>query len=51
MQNRQAILMSEKNKAQIENMRDSANFSQVVSPLLAAKEQRLRNEGVEQEYY
>lgn len=51
MQNRQAMLMSEKNKAQIENMRDSANFSQVVSPLLAAKEQRLRNKGVEQEYY
>ena len=51
MQNKQAMLMSEKNKAQIENMRDSANFSQVVSPLLAAKEQRLRNEGAEQEYY
>ena len=51
MQNRQAMLMSEKNKAQIENMRDSANFSQVVSPLLAAKEQRLRNKGAEQEYY
>ena len=51
MQNRQAMLMSEKNKAQIENMRDSANFSQVVSPLLAAKEQRLRNEDAEQEYY
>ena len=51
MQNKQAMLMSEKNKAQIENMRDSANFSQVVSPLLSAKEQRLRNEGVEQEYY
>ena len=51
MQNKQAILMSEKNKSQIENMRDSANYSQVVSPLLAAKEQRLRNKGVEQEYY
>lgn len=51
MQNRQAMLMSEKNKAQIENMRDSANFTQVVSPLLAAKEQRLRNKGAEQEYY
>lgn len=51
MQNKQAMLMSEKNKTQIENMRDSANFSQVVSPLLAAKEQRLRNEGAEQEYY
>lgn len=51
MQNKQAMLMTDKNKAQIENMRDSANFSQIVSPLLAAKEQRLRNKGAEQEYY
>lgn len=51
MQNRQAMLMSEKNKAQIRNMRDSANFSQVLSPLLSATEQRLRNEGVKQNYY
>lgn len=51
MQNKQAMFMSEKNKAQIENMRDSANFSQVVSPLLSAGEQRLRNKGAEQEYY
>lgn len=51
MQNKQAMLMTAKNKAQIENMRDSANFSQIVSPLLAAKEQRLRNKGAEQEYY
>ena len=51
MQNRQAMLMSEKNKAQIRNMRDSANFSQVISPLLSATEQRLRNEGVKQNYY
>ena len=51
MQNRQAMLMSEKNKAQIENMRDSANFSQIISPLLQGKEQRLRNEGAEQEHY
>ena len=51
MQNKQAMLMTEKNKAQIKNMRDSANFSQIVSPLLAAKEQRLRNKGTEQEYY
>ena len=51
MQNRQAMLMSEKNKSNILNMRDSANFSQVVSPLLAGKEQRLRNEGTKQEYY
>lgn len=51
MQNRQAMLMSEKNKANILNMRDSANFSQVVSPLLAGKEQRLRNKAAQQEYY
>lgn len=51
IQNKQAMLMSEKNKAQIKNMRDSANFSQVVSPLLAAKEQRLRNKAAQQEYY
>ena len=51
MQNKQAMLMSEKNKAQIKNMRDSANFSQVVSPLLAGKEQRLRNKAAQQEYY
>ena len=51
MQNRQAMLMSEKNKAQIKNMRDSANFSQIVSPLLAGKEQRLRNKAAQQEYY
>jgi hypothetical protein len=38
--------MSEKNKANIRNVRDSATFSQVISPLLAAKEQRWRNEGV-----
>ena len=51
MANRQAMLMSQKNKSQIENMRDSANFSQVLSPLLAAQEQRLRNRGQEQEAY
>lgn len=51
MANKQAMLMSEKNKAQIRNMRDSANFSQVISPLLAAKEQRLRNKAAQQEYY
>lgn len=51
MQNKQTMLMSEKNKAQIKNMRDSANFSQVLSPLLAAKEQRIRNKAAQQEYY
>jgi len=51
MQNKQAMLMSEKNKAQIKNMRDSANYSQVVAPLLGGIEQRLRTKGKEQEYY
>lgn len=51
MQNKQAMLMSEKNKSQIENMRDSANYSQVVAPLLGGIEQRWRNKGKEQEYY
>lgn len=51
MANRQSMLMSQKNKTQIKNMRDSANFSQVVSPLLSATEQRLRNKDIEQEYY
>lgn len=51
MQNRQAMLMSEKNKANILNMRDSANFSQVLAPLMAGKEKRLRTEGEKQKYY
>ena len=51
MQNKQAMLMSEKNKVQIKNMRDSANYSQVVAPLLGGIEQRLRNKGKEQDYY
>lgn len=51
MQNRQAMLMTQKNKAQIENMRDSANYSQITAPLLAGVEQRLRNKGKQQEAY
>ena len=51
MQNKQAMLMSEKNKSTILNSRDSNNFSQIVSPLLSGTEQRLRNEGAEQDYY
>lgn len=51
MQNRQALLMSEKNKANILNSRDSANMSQVVSPLLSGIEKRLRTEGAQQKYY
>ena len=49
--NRQAMMMSEKNKSNILNMRDSANFSQVINPLLSAKEQRLRDEVTKQERY
>lgn len=51
MQNRQAMLMSEKNKEQIRNMRDSANYSQIVSPLLMGIEKRLRASATEQEQY
>ena len=51
MQNRQVMLMSDKNKAQIRNMRDSANYSQVVAPYLSGIEQRLRQKAVEQDYY
>jgi hypothetical protein len=42
MANRQSMLMTQKNKADIENARDSANYSQIVAPFLAAEEQRLR---------
>lgn len=51
MQNKQAMLMSDKNKAQIKNMRDSANYSQIIAPYLAGTEQRLRQKAVEQDYY
>ena len=51
MQNRQAMLMTSKNKAQIENARDSANYSQIINPLLTASEQRLRNKTQEQNAY
>jgi hypothetical protein len=51
MQNKQAMLMSQQNKTNILNQRDSANYSQIVSPLLQGIEQRLRNKGVEQDYY
>ena len=51
MQNRQAMLMSKKNIADIQNTRDSANYSQNISPFLAATEQRWRNKGVERDKY
>ena len=51
MQNRQAMLMSEKNKSQIENMRNSANFSQVVAPLMMGMEERARAKSAERDAY
>lgn len=51
MQNRQAMLATAKNKSQIENMRDSANYSQVVAPLLMGIEQRIRSSAAEQQQY
>ena len=51
MQNRQAMLMTQKNKAQIENMRDSANFSQVINPLLEGISTHARQKGAQQEAY
>lgn len=51
MANKQAMLMTAKNKSQIENARDSANHTKVIDQLLGATEQRLRNKGAEQEQY
>lgn len=51
MQNRQSMLMTEKNKANIENMRDSANFSQIVEPLLTSFTQNIRQQGAKQDAY
>ena len=51
MQNRQAMLMSEKNKTDLENARDSANYSQVVAPLLQGMNTRLRTDADKQEAY
>jgi hypothetical protein len=45
------MLMTEKNKAQIENARDSANFSQVIAPWFNNKISRLRGEAEEQKAY
>ena len=51
MQNRQAMLMTEKNKTQIKNMRDSANYSQIVAPLLTEMSAQMRAKAQEQEYW
>ena len=51
MQNRKAMLTTQANKAQIENTRDSANYSQVLAPLLSGVEQRLRNKEAQRDKY
>jgi hypothetical protein len=51
MENRQAMMMSEKNKKNIENIRDSANYSQVVQPLLTGITSRIRQDAAEQDAY
>lgn len=48
-ENRKTLLQTQKNKSTIENMRDSANYSQIIDPLLSAKEQRLRQQAKQQE--
>ena len=51
MQNKKSMLTTIANKAKIENTRDSANYSQILAPLLAGDEQRLRNNEVQKERY
>ena len=51
MSNRQSMFMSEKNKEQFKNMRDSANYSQVIAPWLTGIETRLRTEAAERKSY
>ena len=51
MQNRQAMLKTQQNKADIQNTYDSSMQSKVIDPLISSKEQRLRNEAIEQQKY
>lgn len=51
MSNRQSMFMTEKNKDQIANMRDSANYSQVIAPWLTGIETRLRTAAAERKSY
>lgn len=51
MANRQAMLMSSKNKATIENTRDSANYSQIVEPFLAGLATQQRAEAKKAQAY
>lgn len=49
--NKKSMLMSQANKTNIENSRDAANYSQVISPFLEATEQRIRDkENLEKQY-
>ena len=50
-ENRKAQLMSFKNKKQIEAMNTATNFSQIIDPYISSVEQRLRDEGKQQEKY
>lgn len=49
--NRKSMFMTDKNKMSIENMRDSANYTQIIAPLLAAKEQRMRSDAARRDAY
>ena len=51
MQNRKSMLTTLANKTKIENTRDSANYSQILAPLLSGYEQRMRNNEVLKERY
>lgn len=51
MTNRQAMLMTEKNKADKLNIRDSSNFSQIIDPYISTVEKRLRDDAVKQQKY
>ena len=51
MANRQAMLMTQKNKANIENTRDSANFSQIIEPFLSGITQQYKSEAKQQKAY
>lgn len=49
--NRKFMFMADKNKRNIENMRDSANYTQIIAPLLAAQEQRMRSDADRKDAY
>ena len=51
MENRKSLLQTERNIADIKNMRDSANWSQNISPWLATIEGRYRQKAAKQEAY